>query len=67
MWCNGQIVPKEQMLCLWATQYKEQLEESPIQDMKLKNTKQHKHATNEEHDQFIFTTSINTFKILEVK
>jgi len=35
--------------------------------MKLKNTKQHKHATNEEHDQFIFTTSINTFKILEVK
>jgi len=39
-----QVVPEEQLLSLWAAQYKEQLKQSPVQDMKFRNIKNTKNA-----------------------
>jgi len=58
------VVPKEPMLRLWATQDEKQLKQSPIQDMKLRNTKKRKGHKNMPQIKDMYNLSLRLALIL---
>jgi len=66
MWSD---LPKEQMFHLWATQYKRQFKQSPIHDMKFRNTKNtktcHKSRTCRTIYRYIYY-SVYIFEVMSI-